>query len=79
MIYSKNLITKTLMSFSIAILFLNFYSCKKCMTCVSTVTSSGAVDYTYPESCGRKQTLDVQELSYRANLEDSLTLKCTRD
>lgn len=79
MIYSKKLTNRALISFSIAFLFLNFYSCKKCMTCVSTLTSNGAVDYTYPESCGRKQTLDVQELSYRANLEDSLTLKCTRD
>jgi hypothetical protein len=77
--YTKNMITKVLAFFSITLLFINLSSCKKCMTCVSTVTSNGAVVYTYPESCGRKQTLDVQELSYRANLEDSLTLKCTRD
>lgn len=49
------------------------------MTCTSTNNSTGAIDFTYPESCGRKATLDAQELNYRVNLADSLTLECTRD
>jgi hypothetical protein len=54
-------------------------SCKKCMQCTSTKKSNGATVDTYPESCGKKATLDVQELNYRANLPDSLTINCNRD
>jgi hypothetical protein len=49
------------------------------MTCTTELNSTGATTYTYPEICGRKATLDAQELNYRANNPDSLTLKCVRD
>ncbi len=49
------------------------------MTCKSTIKSTGATFETYPELCGKKGTLDAQELSYRVYLPDSLELKCTRD
>ena len=54
-------------------------SCKKCMSCSSSKKSNGATVDTYPESCGKKATLDAQELNYRANLPDSLTLECNLD
>ncbi|MEX1188624.1 MAG: hypothetical protein WED33_05155 [Bacteroidia bacterium] len=49
------------------------------MTCTSKENASGVVTYTYPETCGRKATLDAQELNYRTNTPDSLTLECLRD
>lgn len=54
-------------------------SCKKCMNCTSTVKATGAVVDTYKEICGRKQSLDSQELTYRFSLPDSLELNCPRD
>ena len=61
------------------ILSSGLYSCKKCLNCTSEKKSDGTTIDTYPESCGKKATLDVQELNYRANLPDSLTLNCNRD
>ena len=54
-------------------------SCRKCMKCTSESKATGNITYTYPEGCGKKKTLDAQELNYRANLEDSLTLTCDRN
>lgn len=54
-------------------------SCRKCMSCKTSYKNSGAVVDEYPETCGRKATLDAQELNYRANLPDTLELKCSRD
>jgi len=54
-------------------------SCKKCMKCTSAVKTSGIVVDTYPEICGRNQSLDSQELTYRFSLPDSLELTCPRD
>ena len=56
-----------------------FSSCKKCMVCQTTSNNTGAVIDSYPEICGRKATLDAQELTYRLNLPDSLELTCPRD
>lgn len=74
-----HLINKYITRLFIFSFFLTFFSCEKCMTCTSKNNSTGAIDFTYPESCGRKATLDAQELNYRVNLADSLTLDCTRD
>lgn len=52
-------------------------SCKKCLNC-NTTNSSGKIVDTYQPTCGKKATLDVQELSYRKYVPDSLTLNCTR-
>ncbi len=70
----KNLVLLLMMSVALV-----QSSCRKCMTCTTAVTSTGATVDTYPETCGRKATLDAQELTYRSTLPDSLTLKCTRD
>jgi len=61
------------------ILFLisSFISCKKCLNCNATDSSGKIVD-TYQATCGKKATLDVQELNYRKYVPDSLTLNCTR-
>jgi len=69
---------KHLISISI-ILFLSnsIISCKKCLNC-NTTDSSGKIIDTYQQTCGKKATLDVQELSYRKYVPDSLTLNCTR-
>jgi len=52
-------------------------SCKKCLNC-NTTNSSGKIIDTYQPTCGKKATLDVQELSYRKYVPDSLTLNCSR-
>lgn len=49
------------------------------MVCQTTSNNTGAVIDSYPEICGRKATLDAQELTYRLNLPDSLELTCPRD
>ncbi|MFN5370632.1 MAG: hypothetical protein ACK5B6_04140 [Bacteroidia bacterium] len=49
------------------------------MRCETTTKSTGAVVDTYPEICGRKATLNTQELTYRATLPDSLLLNCPRE
>jgi hypothetical protein len=49
------------------------------MVCKTTSKNSGQVIDTYPEICGRKATLDAQELTYRSTLPDSLELECPRD
>ncbi len=54
-------------------------SCKKCMHCTSAVKTSGVIVDTYPEICGKKKSLDSQELTYRFSLPDSLELTCPRD
>jgi hypothetical protein len=54
-----------------------FSSCRKCLNC-TTVNSAGKVITTYPQTCGKKATLDVQELNYRKYIPDSLTLNCSR-
>jgi hypothetical protein len=56
-----------------------FPSCRKCMSCNTSSINSGNVVDEYPETCGRKATLDAQELNYRANLPDTLELNCARD
>jgi hypothetical protein len=56
-----------------------FTSCRKCMSCKTTSVNTGNVVDEYPETCGRKATLDAQELNYRANLPDTLELNCSRD
>jgi hypothetical protein len=63
----------------IGVLLPSISSCKKCMTCTSKSLATGKVIDTYPETCGRKATLDTQELTYRMNLPDSLELTCSRD
>lgn len=70
---------KKLVFYSI-LLFTTFVSaCEKCMVCQTTSNNTGAVIDSYPEICGRKATLDAQELTYRLNLPDSLELTCPRD
>lgn len=54
-------------------------ACEKCMVCKTTSKNSGQVIDTYPEICGRKATLNTQELTYRSTLPDSLELDCPRD
>ena len=56
-----------------------FASCEKCMVCKTTSKNTGQVIDTYPEICGRKATLNAQELTYRSTLPDSLELDCPRD
>lgn len=63
----------------LAIVLCSFPSCKKCMNCTAKDKSTGITIDTYTESCGKKASLDVIELNYRANLPDSLTLDCPRD
>ena len=58
---------------------LAFSSCRKCMSCNTSSKNSGNIVDEYPETCGRKATLDAQELNYRANLADTLELNCPRD
>jgi hypothetical protein len=53
-------------------------SCEKCMTCTTVNKATGAVVSTYPEICGRKNTLNTQELNYRFSLPDSVELNCPR-
>jgi hypothetical protein len=65
---------------SIILIFVVFVSsCRKCMRCETTTKSTGAVVDTYPEICGRKATLNTQELTYRSTLPDSLKLNCPRE
>lgn len=54
-------------------------ACEKCMVCKTTSKNTGQVIDTYPEICGRKASLDAQELTYRSTLPDSLELDCPRD
>jgi hypothetical protein len=61
------------------VLMLGFTACKKCMNCTSSLKSNGTIVDTYPESCGKKGTLDAQELNYRANLPDSISISCSRN
>jgi hypothetical protein len=56
-----------------------FSSCKKCMECQTTSKNTGAVVDSYPEICGKKATLNTQELTYRINLSDTLELNCPRN
>ena len=56
-----------------------FASCEKCMVCKTTSKSTGQEIDTYPEICGKKATLNTQELTYRSTLPDSLELNCPRD
>jgi hypothetical protein len=53
-------------------------SCKKCMTCTTVNKATGKVVSTYPETCGKKNTLNTQELNYRFGLPDSVELNCPR-
>jgi hypothetical protein len=71
---------KNLLFVSGLVLFIGFApSCKKCMTCSTVLKSNGQTVDTYPEICGKKATLDAQELNYRRTLPDSLELNCPRD
>lgn len=70
--------TSWIIIISVAI-FLGFSSCKKCMKCSSTNKKTGKVIDVYPEICGKKASLDVQELTYRRNLPDTVNLECNRD
>jgi hypothetical protein len=54
-------------------------SCRKCMRCETRNKATGVVVDTYPEICGRKATLNTQELTYRITLPDSLELICPRE
>jgi hypothetical protein len=54
-------------------------SCEKCMNCQARNKKTGQVTETYPENCGKKKSLETQELTYRFNLPDSLELTCTRE
>lgn len=58
---------------------ITFTSCEKCMVCKTSSKNTGQLIDTYPEICGRKATLDAQELTYRSTLPDSLELDCPRD
>lgn len=49
------------------------------MVCKTTSKSTGQEIDTYPEICGKKATLNTQELTYRSTLPDSLELNCPRD
>jgi hypothetical protein len=53
-------------------------ACKKCMSCQTTDKKTGKTVDNYPEICGRKKSLDTQELTYRFNLPDTLQLTCPR-
>jgi len=57
---------------------IGFSSCKKCMNCTTTNKKTGKQVDVYPEICGKKSSLDNQELNYRYNLPDSLELSCSR-
>ncbi|MBX7203275.1 MAG: hypothetical protein IT240_10185 [Bacteroidia bacterium] len=48
------------------------------MNCEMRDSKTGKVTYSYPEICGKKNSLDNQELNYRNNMPDSLELKCAR-
>jgi len=68
--YFKGILLFSFLSFSL-------FSCKKCLNC-NTTDKAGKIVDTYQQTCGKKATLDVQELSYRKYVPDSLTLNCTR-
>lgn len=48
------------------------------MNCSSVNKATGATVDVYPEICGKKKSLDTQELTYRMTLPDSLELDCPR-
>jgi hypothetical protein len=54
-------------------------ACEKCMVCKTTSKNSGQEVDTYPEICGRKASLNAQELTYLSTLPYSLELNCPRD
>lgn len=57
---------------------LGFSSCKKCSTCKVYNSSTNALEYTYPEQCGKTSVINTYEAAAKAAYSGSgYRVECT--